>query len=161
MGAPADSLAFRTLDQQCTVTRPGLAALASSIAVELIAALTQHCDGFSAPSTVTSGPGLGTALSSAAAQGARGGKMSLLGAVPHQVRGYLADFRLAPAETEPFDRCICCSKAVLDRFREEGNEFVDRVIADSKVLEQVSGLAEMKSAVCEDDVLSFDDFDED
>ena len=71
------------------MTRPGISGLASSCAVELLAALTQHPDGFGASGGATESP---------------------LGGVPHQVRGYAAESVLAPAETEPFSRCICCSK---------------------------------------------------
>jgi len=138
--APRDSLAFRTLDQQCTVTRPGLSGISAGIAVELVAALVQHEDRFEAKAT---------------------GKDSCLGAVPHQIRGFLAEFKLSPMETEPFPMCICCSNKILERYEEEGDAFINRVIENSAELEEISGLAAMKAAVSSEDCLAFDEFDED
>merc|ERR1711862_157252 len=97
---------------------------------ELVAALAQHVDGFEAPGAI-----------------AVNSSTSPLGAVPHQIRGYLADFRLAPAETEPFPRCICCSPAVLARYAAEGSVFVERITTDSSELEEISGLKAMKAGV--------------
>lgn len=141
--SPKDSLAFRTLDQQCTVTRPGLSSISSGIAVELVASLAQHKDGFAAPHACESG------------------KHSCLGAVPHQIRGFVGEFKTSPMESEPFAQCICCSKNVLDKYAQEGDEFIADVIQDSSILEEISGLAKFKSSVNTDDCFAFDDFDED
>lgn len=92
------SLSDRTLDQMCTVTRPGLAAMASATAVELMASVLQHPDGAHAPSEVD-----------------RSGK-SVLGAAPHQIRGFLADFNTMKITGQAYSNCTACSEKVSRRY---------------------------------------------
>ena len=139
VNAPSDQTMFRTLDQQCTVTRPGLAAIASCMAVELVAGLSQS--GFDARRSVEDN---GT---------------SVLGAVPDQVRGFLGSFQSFSAVTECFSNCICCSERVVEAFHSHGVEMVRRVINDSSELMRISGLEEFNTRIIgeEGDVIQWSD----
>lgn len=83
--APENSSLNRTLDQQCTVTRPGLAPMAAATAVEMTVGLLHHPLRQRAPADDSAGRarGLGAAQAAAAAAGQGGGHP--LGALPHQV----------------------------------------------------------------------------
>ncbi|KAF8882014.1 hypothetical protein BD779DRAFT_1544428 [Infundibulicybe gibba] len=122
--APADSLTDRTLDQMCTVTRPGLASIAGSTAVELLVSYQRPG---ASPSQDTS------SLSRKMGTG-------LIGAVPHQLRGFLAQFRNLHIIGAAYDRCTGCSDAVIDAYKAQGFAMLLRAFNEDKFLEQLTGL---------------------
>ncbi|KAG6908597.1 hypothetical protein DXG01_004000 [Tephrocybe rancida] len=129
--APSDSLTDRTLDQMCTVTRPGLASIAASTAVELLASLLQHPDGVHAAAPPPNQePGSHSEDS--------GG--SVLGLVPHQLRGFLAQFRNVPIIGAAYDRCTGCSETVIRAYETEGFDMMLKAFNDPKYLPQLTGL---------------------
>jgi len=130
VNAPSDSTAFRTLDQQCTVTRPGLAAIASCMAVELVATLAQARDGFNSSRTIEDDA-----------------RISPLGAIPDQIRGFLGTFQSFPAVSEKFDHCVCCSNQVVEAYRQRGIEMVKEVVQDASKLMKISGLEEFTERI--------------
>ncbi|GAA6056105.1 hypothetical protein JCM3770_001970 [Rhodotorula araucariae] len=104
--APQDSLSDRTLDQQCTVTRPGIAAIASATAVELMVSVLQHPLGAHAPSDVPT-----SSTSPKLECEPKPEPTSPLGLVPHQLRGFLARFETLRITGQAYDRCTGCSEA--------------------------------------------------
>ena len=106
--APVDSLADRTLDQMCTVTRPGLAALAGATAVELMVSVIQHPRGAAALSDVP----VATTNYQSSAPTQLAEPESPMGYVPHQIRGALARFETLKLSGRAYDRCTACSGAV-------------------------------------------------
>ncbi|KAG6381874.1 hypothetical protein JVT61DRAFT_488 [Boletus reticuloceps] len=132
--APADSLSDRTLDQMCTVTRPGLASIASSTAVELLVSLLQHPDGLHAPSPP---PQAATTADTTDASS------SVLGLVPHQLRGFLAQFRTLLITGAAYDRCTGCSETVLRAYEVEGFAMLLRAFNETGYLEALTGLDQL------------------
>jgi len=132
--APSDSLTDRTLDQMCTVTRPGLASIASSTAVELLVSLIQHPDGVHAAAPPPN-------VDPSNSNGENGG--SVLGLVPHQLRGFLAQFRNMHIVGAAYDKCTGCSEAVLQAYEKEGFDMLLKAFNDPKYLPALTGLNEL------------------
>jgi ubiquitin-like modifier-activating enzyme ATG7 len=69
---------------------------------------------------------------------------SVLGLVPHQIRGHIASFSNLIVTGNGYAKCTACSRVVVDAYRAEGMEFLARVWNDSRgVLEEISGIREM------------------
>uniref|UniRef100_A0A674EFI1 Ubiquitin-like modifier-activating enzyme ATG7 n=1 Tax=Salmo trutta TaxID=8032 RepID=A0A674EFI1_SALTR len=100
--APGDSTRDRTLDQQCTVSRPGLAMIAGALAVELMVSILQHTEG-------------GYAVASSSDDRMNEPPTSL-GLVPHQIRGFLSRFDNVLPASLAFDKCTACPSSWLQRF---------------------------------------------
>lgn len=135
----------RTLDQQCTVTRPGLAPIAASMAVELMVALLHDKDKHYARAETS---------------GSRGG--GSLGIIPHQIRGMLSSYTLMTPATPGFDCCTACSQVVVEEYRKTGFDLIKRVSSNTSYLEDLTGLSALRAKADDADVdWEVDDSDED
>ncbi|KAI9727361.1 MAG: Autophagy protein 7 [Chrysothrix sp. TS-e1954] len=143
--APANSVKDQTLDQQCTVTRPGIASLASSLLVELLISLLQHPLKTHAPApppTTTSQPSNTSAPTKNATSTPP--PESILGLVPHQIRGFLSSFSNLLISGPSYDSCSACSPRIISAYNTSGWDFVHRALTQRGYVEDLSGLAEVQ-----------------
>ncbi|GFO42753.1 ubiquitin-like modifier-activating enzyme atg7 [Plakobranchus ocellatus] len=147
--APGNSTRDRTLDQQCTVTRPGLSMVASALAVELLVSVLQHPQGAEAPAD-TSAKDDHFVMDSDCS----------LGIVPHQIRGFLSRFHQILPSSQAFSMCTACCPLVLDKYETEGFDFLLRAFNEAGYLEEITGLAAMQDATVDAEVWDLSD-DED
>ena len=145
--APTDSTRDRTLDQQCTVSRPGLSMIAAALAVELLVSILQH-------------PQRGLAPADSHSSQDDYNTESGLGLVPHQIRGFLSRFQNVVPASERFDMCTACSDTVLAHYRDEGFEFLLRVFNTPNYLEELTGLSKLYAETLDDHIWELSD-DED
>lgn len=140
--SPRDSLKDRTLDQMCTVTRPGLAPIASSTAVEMLVAVLHSPAG-----------------KFATAEKPADGSVPL-GYIPHQLRGFLNAFQTMLITGEAFDKCIACSAKVIEAYEADAFGLLENACNSSAYLEELTGLNQLTEQA---DALEFDleDSDED
>jgi len=140
--APINSTRDRSLDQQCTVTRPGLAQIAGALAVELWVTASEESrrkdENISVSSSIFGihDDGDDTDESSEATTGDR---------IPHQIRGSLRQFTQTIFYAPPFTNCVACSENVLREYRENGKAFLLSVFnsEEGDVLSLASGIHDL------------------
>ncbi|KAK2733463.1 Autophagy protein 7 [Myotisia sp. PD_48] len=136
---PVNSVRGQTLDQQCTVTRPGVAAIASALLVELFVSVMQHPLKARAPATTSQDDD----------------DPHPLGIVPHQIRGFLSKFSNVVITGNNYRYCSACSDTILDAYRKDDWQFVKRALNESGYIEELSGLKEIHRSA-EEAALTFD-----
>ncbi|KAK4574230.1 Autophagy protein 7 [Recurvomyces mirabilis] len=142
--APADSQKNATLDQQCTVTRPGAAPLASALAVELLVSITQHRLRARAPAPNPPTSSSANAILPAPPTDPSQPNSHPLGTVPHQLRGYMSTWQTIQVKGKAYDCCAACSPSILEAYERDGWDFVRRAVGEKGFVEEVSGLAEVQ-----------------
>ncbi|KAL8802631.1 MAG: hypothetical protein Q9182_003684 [Xanthomendoza sp. 2 TL-2023] len=118
--APAD---------QCTVTRPGIAAVASALLVEILVSVLQHPLGGRAPAPTSPHDDRGD---------------HPLGVVPHQIRGFLSTFQNLVIKGNSYDCCSACSPRIIGAYNANQWQFVTRALNEKGYVEELSGLAEVQ-----------------
>lgn len=128
----------QTLDQQCTVTRPGVAPTASALLVELLVSILQHPLGAHAPA-----PKAAVSHNSSSTDYERDPPNHPLGLVPHQIRGFLSNFQNMIISGQSYDCCSACSPKIIEAYRTGGWDFIKRALTEKDYVTELSGLAEV------------------
>lgn len=156
--APENSTKNRTLDQQCTVTRPGLAPIASSMAVELLISLLHHPQKQQAQAPARKNQSSDYAPTTSGSESG-----SPLGVLPHQIRGSIVTYTMMTPSVPAFSCCTGCSLPILEAYRADKFELVSGACAsmDGSYLEDLAGLTAFRAEAAEKleqlDALDWDD----
>lgn len=153
--APGDSTSDRTLDQQCTVSRPGVSMMVSALAVELFASILSSPMGPRTPAPLN--------VQNNTSQITDEDCDSELGLVPHSVRGSLSRYHIYMPTCPCFNKCSACSQAVVRSYINSGFDFLLKVFNDPNYLEEIAGLKDLQNfnenilaLDSDDDVADFD-----
>lgn len=147
--APGDSTLDRTLDQQCTVSRPGVSMMVSAMAVELLASIISSKAGPLTPAPLEIRNDVEMNDEDCGSE---------LGIVPHSIRGNLARYHIYMPTSPSFNKCSACSSSVIEAYRSKGFEFLQQVFEDPSYLEEVAGLKDLQNI--SDNVWAFESDDE-
>ena len=142
--SPHNSMKDRTLDQQCTVTRPGLSFISAAFASELLVSLLHHPAEVGAPAFDPE---------------SKKNDETCLGALPQYLRGSCSEFESKIFVSYSFPNCVACSDYVLNEFSSDRDEFMYRVMNDPDYLQSVTKISDVLRETEEGECLIIEDDD--
>ena len=130
ISTPGDTSGNRTLDQQCTISRPGVSMICSGLATEL----AMSCGN--------------TALN----KGDRDDD------IPHQIRGNLINYEMQLFNFKYNTNCVACSDNTIKTYLEDRKGFAIGVMNDPYYIEKTCGIHELIKNIKIDNDNDTDDF---
>ena len=127
---PTDTSGSRTLDQQCTISRPGVSMLCSGMALELAMSY----------------------LNSPLNKGSDDAD------VPHQIRGNLIEFAVHQYRFNYNKNCVACSDNMMKEYKENRENFTLNVMNDPYYIEKTCGVHELINDIKIEETNEGDDF---
>jgi ubiquitin-like modifier-activating enzyme ATG7 len=127
---PTDTSGSRTLDQQCTISRPGVSMICSGMALEL----AMSC--------------LNSPLNKGLDEEC----------VPHQIRGNLIDFDIHQFRFNYNKNCVACSDNMMKEYKENREKFIINVMNDPYYIEKTCGVHDLLKEIKIEDTNDGDDF---
>lgn len=127
---PGDTSGNRTLDQQCTISRPGVSMICSGLATELAMSVGN----------------------SALNKGEKDDD------IPHQLRGNLINYELNHFHFTYNTTCVACSDNIIKNYKEHREEFAVNVMNDPYYIEKTCGVHELIKDIKIEDDNDGDDF---
>ncbi len=73
--------------------------------------------------------------------------------IPHQLRGFLTNYQTMVLETPRYDRCTACSDTILNEYKKRGSQFLLEALENPDVLEEITGLKELKQGLEEESIV--------
>ena len=115
ISTPGDTSGNRTLDQQCTISRPGVSMICSGLATEL----AMSCGN--------------SALN----------KSDKEEDIPHQLRGNLINYEMQHFNFKYNTNCVACSDNIVKTYKEDRINFAIGVMNDPYYIEKTCGIHEL------------------
>lgn len=70
---------------------------------------------------------------------------TILGLLPHQIRGFLGQFSNMLIAGQSYDKCTACSEQIRIAYDKDNLSFMTKALKDPLYLEELTGLAAMKA----------------